>query len=78
LQAQVTNHGENAFDKFAKLGHPVAHIEPEITALGDFIAIVPRRPTPALDRLANQCTTSFDAFSAPMTAKERSAGRRRT
>jgi putative phosphonate metabolism protein len=61
----------DAFDKFAKLGHPVAHIEPEITALGDFIAIVPRRPTPALDVLANQCTTIFDAFRAPMTAKER-------
>src|SRR5215510_14201921 len=61
----------DAFDKFAKLGHPVARIEPEITALGDFIAIVPRRPTPALDRLANQCTTSFDAFRAPVTAKER-------
>jgi len=61
----------DAFDKFAKLGHPVVHIEPEVTALGDFIAIVPRRPTPALDALANQCTTSFDAFRAPMTAKER-------
>jgi len=61
----------DAFDKFAKLGHPVAHIEPEITALGDFIAIVPRGPTPALDVLANQCTTSFDLFRAPMTAKER-------
>jgi putative phosphonate metabolism protein len=61
----------DAFDKFAKLGHPVAHIEPEITALGDFIAIVPRRPTPALDVLANHCTTSFDPFRAPMTTKER-------
>ena len=61
----------NAFDKFAKLGHPVAHIEPEVTGLGDFIAIVPRSRTPALDALANQCTTSFDAFRAPMTAKER-------
>jgi putative phosphonate metabolism protein len=61
----------DAFDKFAKVGHPVAHIEPEITVLGDFIAIVPRRPTLALNTLANQCTTSFDAFRAPMTAKER-------
>jgi len=61
----------DAFEKFAQLGHPVAQIEPEITALGDFIAIVPRRPTPALDALANQCTTSFDAFRAPMTLKER-------
>jgi putative phosphonate metabolism protein len=61
----------DAFDKFTKLDHPVAHIELEITAIGDFIAIVPRRPTPALDALANQCTTSFDAFRAPMTAKER-------
>src|SRR5262245_7611714 len=39
----------DAFDKFAKLGHPLAHIEPVITVLGEFIAIVPRRPTPALD-----------------------------
>jgi putative phosphonate metabolism protein len=61
----------DAFDKFAKLGHPVAPIEPEIAALGDFIAIVPGRPTPALDALANQCTTTFDTFRAPMTAKER-------
>jgi len=61
----------DAFNKFAKRGHPMAHIEPVITVLGDFIAIVPRNPTPALDALANQCTTSFDVFRAPMTAKER-------
>ena len=61
----------DAFDKFAKLDHPMVHIEPEITPLGNFIAIVPRRPTPALDALANHCTTSFDLFRAPMIAKER-------
>jgi putative phosphonate metabolism protein len=61
----------DAFDKFAKLSHPVVQIDPEITALDDFIAIVPRRATPALTELANRCTTSFDPFRAPMTAKER-------
>src|SRR5215470_8798408 len=61
----------DAFDRFAKLGHPVTHIEPEITVLGDFISIVPRRPTPALDVLANHCTTNFEALRAPMTVKER-------
>src|SRR5262245_54858797 len=61
----------DAFNKFVKPGHAVAHIEPVITVLSDFIAIVPRTPTPALDVLANQCTTSFDMFRAPMTAKER-------
>src|SRR5215510_3477247 len=48
----------DAFDKFAKLGHPVAHIEPEIITLGDFIAIVPRRPTPAHDTF--RCIQSAD------------------
>ena len=39
--------------------------------LSGFIAIVPAAATPALDDLAGKCTTIFDAFRAPMAAKER-------
>lgn len=61
----------NAFLNFAMLGHQVAHMQPVIRALGDFIAIVPREPSQALNDLANKCTMIFDAFRAPITGQER-------
>jgi len=56
---------------FAKLGHQIVRTEPDIRALGNFIALEPHEPSAALNALANQCTTIFDAFRAPMTAQER-------
>jgi hypothetical protein len=61
----------SALASFAGLGHVVATIQPAIKMLGDFAAIVPRVPQPAVDALAANCTTIFDAFRAPMSAQER-------
>ena len=49
---------------------PIA-VAPAVRALGDFIAIVPREPVPALDRLAADCVTCFDRFRAPPSAQDR-------
>jgi hypothetical protein len=61
----------SALASFAGLGHIVATIQPAIEMLGDFAAIVSREPQPKIDALAVNCTTIFDAFRAPMSARER-------
>lgn len=66
-EAQLTG----AIANFARLGHSVLQIAPDIRALGDFIAILPREPSPALNAFASQCTTIFDAYRAPLTQQER-------
>ncbi|MBX9843364.1 MAG: DUF1045 domain-containing protein [Xanthobacteraceae bacterium] len=60
-----------AFRSFAALGRKAAVIEPEIAVLSGFTALVPVRASPAVDALAADCTTIFDAFRAPMSAQER-------
>jgi putative phosphonate metabolism protein len=66
-EAQLTD----ALISFAKNGRQDTRFEPDIRALGDFIAIVPREASPLLNALADVCTTTFEAFRAPMTAQER-------
>jgi hypothetical protein len=61
----------SAFFSFAALGHAVGRIAPEVALLSGFAAIVPRRPSDAVAALADKCTTMFDAFRAPMSARER-------
>jgi hypothetical protein len=61
----------SAFKSFAALGRKAAVIEPEIATLSGFTALVPVRANPAVDALAADCTTIFDAFRAPMSAQER-------
>jgi uncharacterized protein DUF1045 len=61
----------SAFQSFAALGRKAAVIEPEIRTLSGFTALVPVEADPAIDGLAADCTTIFDAFRAPMSAKER-------
>jgi hypothetical protein len=39
--------------------------------LAGFFAVVPREPAPALDALAESCTTLFDAYRSPITLQER-------
>jgi putative phosphonate metabolism protein len=43
----------------------------EVTAINDFIALVPRDPCPPLGKLASACVRNFDDFRAPMTQAER-------
>jgi putative phosphonate metabolism protein len=38
--------------------------------IGDFLALVPADPAPALSRLADACVTEFDAYRAPADAAE--------
>lgn len=38
--------------------------------IGDFLALVPARPAPALSRLADACVTEFDAYRAPPDTAE--------
>src|SRR5215471_18105743 len=66
-EAQLTS----AFSSFAALGHAVGRIEPEVALLSGFAAVVPRQPSDAVTALADKCTTMFDAFRAPMSARER-------
>lgn len=39
-------------------------------ALGDFLALVPSRPVPELDRLSTACVTWLDGFRAPPSPSE--------
>jgi hypothetical protein len=41
-----------------------------LTAIGAFLALVPRAPTPAVDRLAARCVRALDAFRAPPSHSE--------
>jgi hypothetical protein len=62
---------ESAFISFVGLGHHVARIAPEVRMLDGFVAVVPREPSPQVSALADRCTMLFDAFRAPMSARER-------
>ena len=66
-EAQLTS----AFLSFAALGHAVGRVAPEVALISGFTAVVPRQPSDAVAALANKCTTMFDAFRAPMSARER-------
>jgi Protein of unknown function (DUF1045) len=66
-EAQLTS----AFVSFAALGHRVVRVAPEVALISGFAAIVPRQPSAAVAALADTCTTMFDAFRAPMSARER-------
>ena len=66
-EAQLTS----AFSSFAALGHAVGRIAPAVDLIGAFTAVVPRQPCDAVAALADKCTTMFDAFRAPMSARER-------
>jgi Protein of unknown function (DUF1045) len=61
----------SAFQSFAAIGRMVATIQPVVTMLSGFTAIVPEHANPAVDALAADCTTIFDAFRAPMSPQER-------
>jgi putative phosphonate metabolism protein len=61
----------NALRNFAGLGHAVHSFVPAVRMLAGFFAVVPREPAPALDALADSCTTLFDAYRAPITPQER-------
>jgi len=61
----------SAIQSFVGLGHAVPRIAPTVQILNGFAAIVPLNSDAALATLADSCTTIFDAFRAPMSARER-------
>lgn len=67
-------HGEadliEAFASFCAEPRSTATIAPEVRAVRDFIAIVPRRASGIVNQLAADCLTWFDLFRAPFTAAD--------
>jgi hypothetical protein len=61
----------SAVQSFAALGRRSVFFNPVLRMLGGFIAVLSGRPDPAIDALAADCTTIFDAFRAPMSPQER-------
>ena len=61
----------SALHSFAAIGRMVATIQPVVTTLSGFTAIVPDHASPAVNALAADCTTIFDAFRAAMSPQER-------
>ena len=57
--------------EFAAMPRPIPIIAPVVSAIGDFIAIVPSRPSAELRELAADAVSRFDSFRAPLTAKDR-------
>lgn len=60
-----------ALETFAASPRRVPVFQPAIDLIGDFIAIVPLVPPPALRALADDCVKQFDRFRAPITEDER-------
>ncbi len=61
----------SALQSFAALGRRVGTIRPAVQALSGFIAVVPAENSLEVNALAADCATIFDAFRAPMSARER-------
>jgi putative phosphonate metabolism protein len=58
-------------EKFARAHRAIPVIAPVVRAIGNFIAIVPDAPSPALQTLVDDCVTAFDSFRAPLTMEDR-------
>ena len=61
----------DALQSFAASGRGIPTITPAVEILSGFAAVVPRHRDASVDALAAQCTTQFDNFRAPMSARER-------
>jgi putative phosphonate metabolism protein len=60
-----------ACETFAGAARPIPVISPVVNAIGDFIAIVPARPSAELEKLAADCVEYFENFRAPLTPPDR-------
>ncbi len=60
-----------AMREFARAPRAIPVIAPTVRSISSFIAIVPDRPCPELQKLAEDCVTAFDDFRAPLTAADR-------
>jgi len=64
-----------ACDSFAGLPRRIPVIKPVVSAIGDFIAIVPSQRSTELEQLAADAVGCFDGFRAPMTPEDRARRR---
>jgi putative phosphonate metabolism protein len=56
---------------FAGASRPIPIISPVVSAISDFIAIVPAERSAQLESLAADCVRAFDSFRTPLTAEDR-------
>jgi putative phosphonate metabolism protein len=57
--------------KFCRSIETAPSFEPMVATLQGFIAVIPTAASPAIDRLAAACVTTFDRFRAPLSAHDR-------
>jgi hypothetical protein len=73
--------GVTQADLLAAAGDLAAHLAPipvgrlRVAALGDFVALVPEAPPPALGLLAAECVAALDPLRAPLSEAERAKRR---
>jgi putative phosphonate metabolism protein len=60
-----------ACESFARSPRAIPVIKPAVTAIGDFIAIVPVQRSAELEQLAADAISAFDGFRAPLTLADR-------
>jgi putative phosphonate metabolism protein len=60
-----------ACETFAGTPRSIPTINPVVSAIGDFIAIVPSQCSDELEQLAADAVTAFDGFRAPLTQQDR-------
>jgi putative phosphonate metabolism protein len=57
--------------EFAAAPRPIPMIKPVVSAIGDFIAIVPSQRSAELEQLAAAAVRHFDSLRAPLTPEDR-------
>jgi putative phosphonate metabolism protein len=60
-----------ACESFAARPRPIPLINPVVSSISGFVAVVPAHPSPELERLAADCVREFDGFRAPLTPEDR-------
>jgi putative phosphonate metabolism protein len=60
-----------ACEAFAGTPRPIPMINPVVSAIGDFIAVVPSARSVELQQLAADAVTAFDGFRPPLTPQDR-------
>lgn len=66
-EAELTS----AVHEFLLTPREIPEMKPVVRAIGSFVAIVPDTPSPALQKLADDCVIAFDSFRAPLAPEDR-------
>jgi putative phosphonate metabolism protein len=60
-----------ACEEFASAPRPIPVIQPIVSSISGFIAVVPAEPVAELSKLAADCVRAFDRFRAPLSPEDR-------